>query len=94
MVRVLIERRVSEGMLENFNLALREMRLQAVHKPGYISGESLRNAEDPHHFVVLSTWNSLDDWKAWAVSDARRLVMLKIGPMLQEAEKITVLEPV
>ncbi len=94
MVRVLIERRVSEGMLENFNLALREMRLQAVYKPGYISGESLRNAEDAHHFIVLSTWNTLDDWKAWAVSDARRQVMLKIGPMLEEPEKITVLEPI
>ena len=94
MVRVLIERRVSEGMLEAFHLALRRMRTEAVLKPGYISGESWRNARNPHHFVVISTWNSRPDWEAWFGSEGRRQEMLRVGPMLEEAERITVLEPV
>ncbi len=94
MVRVLIERRISEGMVESYNLALREMRLQAVQKEGYISGETLRNTRNAHHYVVISTWNSRHDWQAWADSEARRQVMAKIAPMLEESEKVTVLEPV
>ncbi len=94
MVRVLIERRVSEGMLEEFHLALRRMRTEAVLKPGYISGESWRNARNPLHFVVISTWSSRDDWEAWARSDARNRVMVAIAPMLAEPEKVTVLEAV
>jgi len=93
MVRVLIERRVSEGLLGDFHQALRRMRLEALQKSGYISGESWRNARNPHHLVVISSWVSRDDWEAWASSEQRRKVMVAIGPMLEEPEKVTVLEP-
>ena len=92
MVRVLIERRVSQGMLGDFHQALRKMRLEALHRSGYISGESWRNAKNPNHFVVISSWISRDDWEAWASSEERRKVMALIGPMLDEPEKVTVLE--
>lgn len=94
MVRVLIERRIAEGMTGDFHQALRRMRLEAVQKPGYLSGESWRDARNPNHYVVISTWTSRDDWEAWAVSEARRKTMAVIGPMLDEPEKVTVLEPV
>ena len=93
MVRVLIERRIAEGMVESFHQTLREMRREAIHTPGYISGESLRNTKDHHHFAVLSTWNSVHAWEAWNRSEARRKVMARIGPMLAESERITVFEP-
>ena len=94
MIRVLIERHIAEGMAEKFQLALRNMRLQATHREGYISGESLHDAADPHHYFVISTWNSPSAWHAWENSDARRGVMAAIGPMLEEPEKITVLKTV
>lgn len=94
MVRVLIERRIAGGMVEGFRLALRNMRLQATPKHGYISGESLQDHADPRHYYVISTWNSVRAWQEWEDSEARRRVMATIGPMLEEPEKITVLEPV
>lgn len=94
MVRVLIERHIAEGMVEEFQLALRNMRLHAAPREGYISGESLHAAADPHHFYVISTWNSAAAWGTWQNSDARLKVMAVIGPMLEEPEKITVLKPV
>ena len=93
MVRVLIERRVSEGMLGDFHRALRQMRLEALHKVGYISGESWRDAKNPNHLVVISSWLSRDDWEVWAASDERLRVMAAISPMLEEPERVTVLEP-
>ena len=94
MVRVLIERHIAEGMVEEFRLALRTMRGQATPREGYISGESLHDAADPHHYYVISTWNSPAAWGAWQNSDTRRGQMALIGPMLDEPEKITILFPV
>lgn len=93
MVRVLIERRVSAGMSGDFHEALRQMRREALHRKGYISGESWRNAMNPNHLVVISSWISKNDWEAWVSSEARQKVLATIGPMLDEPEKITVLEP-
>ena len=59
MIRVLIERRIAEGMVEGFRLALRNMRVQATPQEGYISGESLHDRADPHVYYVISTWNSV-----------------------------------
>jgi quinol monooxygenase YgiN len=94
MVRVLIERRISEGMAGDFQRALRQMRFEAVQRPGYVSGESWRDAANPFHFVVISTWTSREAWDAWASSESRKRTMAAIGPMLDGPEDITVLEPV
>jgi heme-degrading monooxygenase HmoA len=94
MVRVLIERRLSPGGAESFAKIMREMRRDAVHAPGYISGETLRDVADPHHSVVVSTWRSREDWDAWAVSAPRARARQAIAPLLAEPERVTVLEPV
>ncbi len=93
MVRVLIERRVAEGMIQDFHLILQRVRLEAVQKPGYVSGESWRNARNKHHYVVISTWTSRDAWEDWEASEERRKMMVAVAPMLEEPEKVTILEP-
>ncbi len=94
MIRVLLERHVIEGMEETFNRALRDVRQFAVAFPGYISGESLQNRDDPHNYVVISTWRSSSDWEAWARSEERGRAQAQLAPLLAEAEKVTVFEPV
>jgi quinol monooxygenase YgiN len=93
MIRVLIERWLVRDMDEKFRAVMREMRREAVHAPGYISGETLRDVMAPGHYVVISTWRSQADWDAWAVSAAREAVRERIRPMLAEEERTTVLEP-
>jgi len=92
MVRVLIERWLKPGTEHDFHLAMREMRREAAQCAGYISGETLRDSEDHQHYVVLSTWGSMQDWNTWAVSGARQDGRTRIAPMLTRAEKVTVLE--
>jgi quinol monooxygenase YgiN len=72
---------------------MREMRRDAVQSAGYISGETLRDADDPHHVVVVSTWTSRPGWDAWAVSEARARARAEIAPLLAEPERVTILEP-
>lgn len=93
MIRVLIERLFAEGMHDELRRAEMEARQQAMQIPGYISGETLRDRENPQHNVVISTWRSIEEWEAWHASEARRKILDNLNPILVEPEKITVLEP-
>ncbi len=93
MIRVLLERRVAEGLEAAFDQVLRDVRQGAVHFPGYISGESLRDPANPHHFFVISTWRSKRDWDAWEHSEERERFQVRMTPLLEERERVTVLEP-
>jgi quinol monooxygenase YgiN len=94
MIRILIERRLVPGGEERLRQAMRELRQQAMDREGYISGETHRDAADPSHYLILSTWRSREDWERWARSEARHTVEARIAPMLAEPERVTVLEPV
>jgi heme-degrading monooxygenase HmoA len=93
MIRVLIERWLSSGRVEAFADVMREMRRDAVQAPGYISGETLRDVDDPQHSVIVSTWRSRRDWDTWAVSSARQRARERIAPLLARPERVTILEP-
>ena len=60
----------------------RQMRVQANNQPGYISGETLRSLDNPDEFLVISTWESSDDWKNWVVSADRKEVQDKVDALL------------
>lgn len=94
MIRVLIERNIASEMEESYRTMLREIRREAVHAEGYISGETLRDHDDANHYVIISTWRSRHDWQRWAASSDRRTAMERMRPMLAESEHVTVLEPV
>ncbi|MFC2041364.1 antibiotic biosynthesis monooxygenase family protein [Chloroflexota bacterium] len=88
MIRVLIERHAQEG--RRFLSLLREIRAEAMKQPGYISGETLVDANNMYNIAVISTWNSIRDWKAWQKSKLRAELEQKIKALLVEPEKITV----
>jgi len=81
MIRAIIERRTKE--VEKLATMLRELRATAVHQPGYITGETLVSTEDSAVIAVISTWRSLEDWKAWEKSPTRAKLNGKITPLLE-----------
>ena len=58
------------------------MRGLATNHEGYISGETLRNLERPEEFMVISTWQSSQDWKEWIQSEGRKEIQGKIDSIL------------
>ena len=90
MIKVIIERRLKEGKREDLIPLLMKLRTEAIHHPGYITGETLVSTEDPSVITVLSTWRSLDDWKAWEKSEARVKLYWQIEPLLQEKAKVSI----
>ena len=90
MIRVTIERHVKEG--ENLSSLLRELRVAAVHQPGYITGETLVSTEDKSIVMVISTWRSLEDWKAWETSEKRAKLYQQIESLLVEKPRVRIFE--
>lgn len=94
MIRVVIERWLAEGGDATIEKIMRDLRREAIHSPGYVTGETLRDIADPHHFVILCTWRTREEWETWAASEMRQEIEDQIRLLLSEPEKITVCEPV
>jgi heme-degrading monooxygenase HmoA len=81
-IKILIRRTVPEEKARQMIPLFRQMRSMAVNQPGYISGETLRNLDNPTEFLVISTWRSSEDWQKWLVSEDRKAIQAKIDGLL------------
>lgn len=90
-VKVVIERRVLPGQERRVLELLRSLRIRCLDEPGYITGETLRDSEDPANLVVISTWFGLGDWRRWSQSPDRRDYETKIRQHLSAPERVRVL---
>jgi heme-degrading monooxygenase HmoA len=86
-VKVIIDRKVKNGKEPEFFELLKELRAKAVSSEGYISGETLRAVSDRHNYVVVSTWQSGDDWKKWAGNPVRTKIQAKIEKLMSRSTK-------
>ena len=81
-VKVLIRRKVPESKARQMIPLFREMRSLANEQQGYITGETMRNLKNPDEFLVISTWETSDDWNRWVQSDVRQQIQSKIDDLL------------
>ncbi|MFC3151154.1 antibiotic biosynthesis monooxygenase family protein [Litoribrevibacter euphylliae] len=92
MIRVLIERNIMDGLDDIYEESVRNILQSAIQAPGFLAGESMKDASNPRRRLTLSKWRSQQDWINWLNSNERTEIMYKIDPMLSEPEKITILE--
>ena len=83
-IKVFIKRAVPEHKLEALKPLLKTVRNLAMDQPGYISGETFRRVDRPGESMVISTWQSLDDWRKWVLSEERAEAQEKIDYLLGE----------
>ncbi len=90
VVKIIIKRRVSKDIEPELRSLLVKIRNKAVEQPGYISGETLKNVEDPDETIVISTWQTLNDWKAWYSSEERAGIQNMIDTIIDEPTSYTI----
>jgi len=86
-VRIIIDRKVKKGKGQDFAKMLRELRAKAIPSKGYISGETLRARDDPHNYIVITTWQNVEDWKAWEKNPARKKIHSQIEKLMARPTK-------
>ena len=89
-VRVIIEREVVPGHESRLKALMTQARTKAIKSKGYISGETIRAIDNPNKYVILSNWNSAEDWRAWETSPERLKLQQELEPLLARKEKCTV----
>ncbi len=83
-VKIMIKRRVAMDKEADLVPLIKQLRTLATAQPGYISGETLRNMNSPEEYLVIGTWQSVDEWKAWESSAQRSEIQDKINSLLEE----------
>jgi heme-degrading monooxygenase HmoA len=90
MIKVMIERHCQPGKETQLIDLLLELRSAAMRQHGYITGETLREAENPSVFMVIGTWITLEAWRVWQTSRQRLAVDEMIDSLLTETRKVRV----
>jgi heme-degrading monooxygenase HmoA len=81
-VKIIIKRRVPESLATQLRPLLIKLRNLAMNQPGYITGETLKRIDRPGQNLVISTWNSMEEWRQWAVNSERESVQAQIDALL------------
>jgi heme-degrading monooxygenase HmoA len=81
-IRVFLKRVVPEEREREAVTLITELRSMASKQPGYISGETMRHVAQPEEYLVISTWDSLEDWEAWVANPVRSALQGKLDALL------------
>ncbi len=81
-VKILIKRNVPQDKAKEMIRLFRQMRSLATEQPGYISGETLKSLDKPDLFLVISTWQSSEDWEKWLINEGRQKIQKEIDALL------------
>jgi heme-degrading monooxygenase HmoA len=82
-VKVMIKRHIKEGKAKDVFALLNRHRSSAMKQKGYITGETLMSYQDPHHLIVISTWQGIENWIAWKENKERRANEAKLERFLE-----------
>lgn len=93
-VQVIIKRKFYVTNPKALIPLLAELRDHAKVQRGYISGQTLKNIDNPEEYLVISTWDTADDWKRWFQSKERRDIQAQVDSLIGEKTFYDVFEPV
>jgi len=89
-VKIILRRKIPKGKEGKLLPLLLELRTRATTRPGYVSGETLMNVNDPEDCLVISTWQSLEAWQDWEESRARKEIQERVDALLGQKTRYDV----
>ena len=72
VVKVMIRRNIKEGKTREVFALLNKFRSDAMNQKGYVSGETLINHDKPQEILVVSIWQSVENWLQWRENRERQ----------------------
>jgi len=72
IAKILISRHFKKGKRKDIFALLKRFRSTALNQPGYISGETLTEDNDPQRMLVITTWEDMESWDNWKESNERK----------------------
>ncbi|MGD8963630.1 MAG: antibiotic biosynthesis monooxygenase [Desulfobacterales bacterium] len=81
-VKIVIRRIVPKNKESSLLPLIKALRIATTKQDGYISGETLQRIDKPGETVVVSTWESAEDWNRWVRNPERIQLQEKIDALL------------
>ena len=88
MIRVITGYRIKKGA--DMESILMRLRADAMQYPGFVSAENLIGRRDSSIVIVISTWNTAEDWKEWEKSKARAGLLKEARALLEDETKAAI----
>jgi heme-degrading monooxygenase HmoA len=93
-IQVAIKRKVKQGhQARELVPLILQLRAQAMFQPGYISGETLYDIDNPGLCLVISRWETVDDWNQWASNPERIKIDKRIKTLTGEKTEYRIYAP-
>lgn len=92
-VHVVIKRRFQLSKPEKLVPLLQELSTRAGEQPGYVSTETLQSLESPEDYLVVSVWESAEDWEKWFLSAERKAIQDKVDSLIGERTFYEIFKP-
>ena len=68
---------------------LMQLRSHAMQYPGFVSAENLVSEEDYSVVVMISTWETIENWRTWAESKITKDLLRQAKAVVMGAARIT-----
>ena len=81
-VKIFIKRSIPPDKTGDVMPLFNKLRSMAMNQPGYITGETLPSIDTPGEIVVISTWQTVQDWQRWVSHKERLKIQDQIDTLL------------
>ena len=79
IAKIIIRRRFKEGNTRKIVRLLNELRSKILNQPGYLNGgNTCPESGQSNNLVVISTWQTSEDWHNWKESEVRKKIEAQI----------------
>ena len=92
MIKVIIERQIAQDMESTYEIEVKRALKGVMGANGFISGTSYIDIEQPNIRTIITNWENISSWNRWYASDLRRNSNYNLNQILQQEEKIKVLQ--
>jgi len=92
-IKILIDRKFKEPVSADILKVIEDIRIKALRQRGYIGGETMVEAGDDRHLLVISLWSSVEDWKTWYEGNEWKSQEKELAPRLADPVKVQVFIP-
>lgn len=94
-VSIIIRRSVKdEVMAGKLAPLIIQLRSRATVQPGFLTDQTFSGLDRDGEHMIISTWNTLEDWNKWMHSQERMTIQNQIDKLLGEKTLYRYYEPV
>lgn len=93
-IHVVIKRKLKVSQPEKLMPLLNKLNERAKVQKGYISTETLQSTENSEDYLVVSKWETEENWQAWFKSKERRDLQGNVDSLIGERTFYEIFKPV